>query len=83
MTANETTHSVRVIDDGHGIPEADRERVFERFFRVERDRNSDRGGTGMGLAIVKHLSQAMGAELSLESRIGMGTTITISFPVED
>ncbi|MEZ6063254.1 MAG: ATP-binding protein [Planctomycetaceae bacterium] len=79
------THAgvIRVQDNGVGIPEKHRRRVFERFYRVERDRNRERGGTGLGLAIVKHLCNTMRAELSLHSRAGQGTTVTIRFPVED
>lgn len=76
-------NTLRVIDTGSGIPEEDKDRVFERFYRVERDRNSESGGTGMGLSIVKHLSHAMGADVELESELGKGTSITVQFPVTE
>ena len=76
-------NTLRVVDTGNGIPEEDQQRVFERFYRVERDRNSQSGGTGMGLSIVKHLCHAMGAEVELKSKIGKGTSITVQFPITE
>jgi two-component system, OmpR family, phosphate regulon sensor histidine kinase PhoR len=61
-----------VIDDGPGVPPEARERVFERFFRVDRARSRDQGGTGLGLSIVKHIVQAHGGEARLESELGRG-----------
>lgn len=74
---------VTVSDSGVGISEKDQERVFERFYRVERDRNREQGGTGLGLAIVKHLCQSMKATVSLDSVVGEGTSITITFPFQN
>jgi len=71
---------VEVSDTGIGIPERDRSRVFERFYRVEKARSRDLGGTGLGLAIVKHLVQAMDGEVFLSSREGEGTTFTVVLP---
>jgi two-component system phosphate regulon sensor histidine kinase PhoR len=71
---------IEVADTGIGIPERDRARVFERFYRVEKARSRDLGGTGLGLAIVKHLVQAMDGEVFLASREGEGTTFTIVLP---
>jgi two-component system phosphate regulon sensor histidine kinase PhoR len=71
---------VEVADTGIGIPERDRSRVFERFYRVEKARSRDLGGTGLGLAIVKHLVQAMDGEVFLSSREGEGTTFTVVLP---
>ncbi|MCR9200896.1 MAG: ATP-binding protein [Planctomycetaceae bacterium] len=76
-------NTLKVIDTGQGIPEGDHERVFERFYRVERDRSSETGGTGMGLAIVKHLCQAVGADVTLESQQGAGTTFSVTFPITE
>jgi two-component system phosphate regulon sensor histidine kinase PhoR len=53
---------------------------FERFYRVDKSRSRASGGTGLGLSIVKHGAQLHGAELSLESTPGKGTTVTLSFP---
>jgi two-component system phosphate regulon sensor histidine kinase PhoR len=65
---------VSVRDDGPGIPPEGRERVFERFYRVDRARSRETGGTGLGLAIVKHIVQAHGGEVWMKSAVGEGTT---------
>jgi two-component system sensor histidine kinase SenX3 len=72
---------VSVTDDGPGIPEADRERIFERFYRVDAARSRDTGGTGLGLAIAKHVAQGHGGELTLWSDEGTGSTFTLRLPV--
>ena len=73
-------HTVfRVEDNGIGIPLVDRERVFERFYRVDKSRSRKSGGTGLGLAIVKHIAMIHGAEISLDSEVGKGTCITVFF----
>lgn len=69
-----------VSDQGPGIPEAHRERVFERFYRVDPGRSREAGGTGLGLAIVKHLVAAHGGEVDIDSRVGEGTTVRLSLP---
>jgi len=71
---------IDVTDTGIGIPEADRARIFERFYRVEKARSRDLGGTGLGLAIVKHLVQAQDGEVSVTSREGQGSTFTVRLP---
>lgn len=63
-----------VQDDGPGIPPEARDRVFERFYRVDRARSRETGGTGLGLSIVKHIVQAHGGEVWLKSEVGEGTT---------
>ena len=68
---------VEVRDNGPGIDPLFRERVFERFFRVDKGRARKDGGTGLGLAIVKHLSRAMNAEVSLQSVPGHGSCFTV------
>lgn len=73
---------LRVRDTGIGIPEASRDKVFERFYRVDKGRSRDMGGTGLGLAIVKHAAAYHGAQIALESEVGKGTTITVTFPAE-
>lgn len=72
--------SVRVSDTGIGIPEEAQAKVFERFYRVDKGRSRDMGGTGLGLAIVKHSAAYHGADIKLESEVGKGTTITVTFP---
>jgi two-component system phosphate regulon sensor histidine kinase PhoR len=69
-----------VRDTGIGIPEADRARIFERFYRVDKARSRALGGTGLGLAIVKHLVQAMDGEVSVESTPGIGSTFHVRLP---
>jgi two-component system phosphate regulon sensor histidine kinase PhoR len=71
---------VEVADTGIGIPEADRARIFERFYRVDKARSRALGGTGLGLAIVKHLVQTMGGEISVESSPGAGSTFRFTLP---
>ncbi len=73
---------VWVRDDGPGIPLEAQERVFERFYRVDRARSRDQGGTGLGLSIVKHIVQSHGGKVWLESKPGQGTTFYFSLPVE-
>ena len=70
---------IAVIDTGIGIPPADQERVFERFYRVDHSRSKETGGTGLGLSIVKHLAAQLGAEVELESELGVGTTVRVRF----
>ena len=77
------THSrVSVEDTGAGIEERHLPRLFERFYRVDRGRARDVGGTGLGLSIVKHLVEAMGGEVSVESSLGRGTTFSFPLPNE-
>ncbi len=71
---------IAVSDNGVGIPSDDLPRLFERFYRVEKDRNSDKGGTGLGLAIAKEFAIAHGGDIKVESEVGSGTTFTIIFP---
>jgi two-component system phosphate regulon sensor histidine kinase PhoR len=71
---------VRVCDNGLGIPSRDLPRVFERFYRVDKARSRATGGTGLGLAIVKHAVEQMGGSVSVESRLGQGSTFTVALP---
>lgn len=66
-----------VKDTGIGIPDKYKDRIFERFFRVDKSRSKATGGTGLGLAIVKHIAQQHGADLTLDSVLGEGTEITV------
>jgi len=69
-----------VEDDGPGVPEADRPRLFERFFRVDRARSRDSGGTGLGLAIVKHLAEAHGGSVHYEPNSPQGSKFVVTLP---
>jgi two-component system phosphate regulon sensor histidine kinase PhoR len=71
---------IDVSDTGIGIPEPDRARIFERFYRVDKARSRDLGGTGLGLAIVKHLVQAQDGEVFVSSREGEGSTFSVRLP---
>ncbi len=68
-----------VSDTGIGIPKAYQERIFERFYRVDKSRSKSTGGTGLGLAIVKHILEKHGAKLEMDSDLGRGTTMKITF----
>jgi two-component system phosphate regulon sensor histidine kinase PhoR len=75
---HETKLSVK--DTGIGIPAENRERVFERFFRVDKSRSKEVGGTGLGLALSRRLVKAMGGELKVKSELGKGSTFEIAIP---
>ena len=72
--------ALMIADTGEGIPERDIPRLTERFYRVDRARSRELGGTGLGLAIVKHIVQLHQGSLKIESRVGIGTTVTIMIP---
>jgi len=69
-----------VADTGPGIATEHLGRLTERFYRVDRSRSRETGGTGLGLAIVKHVAQRHGAVLSIESKVGLGSTFSLTFP---
>ena len=71
---------VRVSDTGIGIPKEHQERIFERFYRVDKSHSKERGGTGLGLSIVKHGAILHGAKVHVESEAGKGTRMEIIFP---
>ena len=71
---------IDVIDEGSGIPAADVDRIFERFYRVDRARSRDLGGTGLGLSIVKHIAQVHGGAVTVASAPGEGSTFTLRLP---
>ena len=72
-------HKLTVSDTGIGIPAEHKDRIFERFYRVDKSHSKASGGTGLGLSIVKHAAAYHNARISLESTPGKGTTITIQF----
>jgi signal transduction histidine kinase len=74
--------TLEVSDTGIGIAEADRDRVFERFYRVDKARSRAAGGTGLGLSIVRHAVQRHGGWVSVDSVLGEGSTFRVVLPVE-
>ena len=72
---------IRVADTGIGSPPEHRDRIFERFYRVDKSHSKASGGTGLGLSIVKHAIQYHNGKITLESEVGKGTTITVEFPI--
>ena len=70
-----------VSDTGIGIPEGEQDRIFERFYRVDKSRSKEVGGTGLGLSIVKHAALLHKAAIDVTSQLGAGTTIQVRFPI--
>ena len=79
VSTSDTAAIISVKDTGIGIPPEYQARVFERFFRVDKSHSKASGGTGLGLSIVKHIAQYHHAEIRLQSGIGSGTNIEVSF----
>ena len=71
---------VRVSDTGTGIPEEDLPNLFDRFYRVSKDRSRTTGGNGLGLAISKQIVELHGGELSVKSEVGVGSTFDVRLP---
>jgi len=72
---------ITVSDTGIGIAEEHLDRIFERFYRVDKSRSKQTGGTGLGLSIVKHIAESLKGTISIQSEIGKGTTITVTIPI--
>ena len=70
-----------VKDDGVGIPVAEQQRIFERFYRVDKARSRETGGTGLGLSIVRHVAERHGGRVTVESTVGVGSTFTVWLPL--
>jgi two-component system phosphate regulon sensor histidine kinase PhoR len=72
---------ITVVDEGDGIPPEHLPRLTERFYRVDAGRSRALGGTGLGLAIVKHIAERHRGKLDVTSRVGVGTTVTVTLPI--
>ncbi len=79
--ARERDVAITVADTGIGIPLADQERIFERFYRVDAARSREAGGTGLGLSIAKHIVEVHGGRLLVESEVGAGSKFSFSVPI--
>ena len=79
VTIHAENNQLVVRDTGIGIPAEHKDRIFERFYRVDKSHSKASGGTGLGLSIVKHAAAYHKAEITLESTPGKGTAITIQF----
>ncbi|NCB01390.1 MAG: sensor histidine kinase [Spirochaetia bacterium] len=77
-TVEEDEVSIKVIDTGYGIPQGEKERIFERFYRVDTARSRSQGGTGLGLSIVKHIAHAHHGKVSVSSVVDKGSTFTLT-----
>lgn len=81
VTSEGTAAKIKVRDTGIGISSEHQERIFERFYRVDKARSRVTGGTGLGLSIVRHIVESHGGQVSVESRLNQGSTFTISLPI--
>jgi len=80
VRASHSSVTLQVADTGPGISEEHLPRLFERFYRIDRARSRESGGTGLGLALVKHVVERSGGSVTVASVEGSGTTFTLVFP---
>ena len=83
VTEQDEKAVLSVADNGIGIPEDEKERIFERFYRVDKSRSKNAGGTGLGLSIVKHAAMVHDADIEITSMLGKGTAVKVVFPIEN
>jgi signal transduction histidine kinase len=79
-TSDEASTRVEVVDTGHGIPAAYLPHVFDRFYRADHTRSSKDGSVGLGLAIVRGITELHGGTVEIASEVGRGTRVTMIFP---
>ena len=73
---------IEVADEGLGIPASETQRIFEKFYRIGRSETQGRRGSGVGLALVKHITEAHGGRVSVDSRPGEGSRFTLHLTIE-
>ena len=78
---NESAY-IKVVDNGMGIPEKDLNRIFERFYRVDKTRSRKMGGTGLGLSIVKEIIEGMDGTIDIKSKVDKGTEVVVTLPTK-
>ena len=82
LTRQNGNAEIVVRDTGIGIPEADRQRIFDRFYRVDKARSRALGGAGLGLSIVRWIVEVHGGEIHIDSSPGRGSTFTVDLPLK-
>jgi signal transduction histidine kinase len=84
MSAKVMTNNIeiRVTDDGIGISRKDQKHIFDRFYRVDKNRSRKEGGTGLGLSICRFIAEAHYGKIDVSSTPGKGSTFTVSLPLE-
>jgi signal transduction histidine kinase len=81
LCRREATVVLEVTDTGEGIAPTERDRIFERFYRIDKARSRAAGGTGLGLSLVRHATERLGGSIELESELGVGSTFRVELPV--
>lgn len=80
MSSSDDSLNISVQDQGFGLPKEDQSKIFERFYRVDKHRNSKTGGSGLGLAITKEVIESLGGSIAVESQLDIGSKFTIIMP---